>query len=154
MSVDTNTALRPEVVQQLQTLIQVNLDSRDGLLEAADHVRDSSVAHLFHKLAAERNQQASELRSIVAMDGEGPASEGSYAAAAHRGWIELQAALGGGVAAMLAEAERGEDRIKNQYAAALDDLSESPIAAVLRRQNTAVLSAHDRIRDLRDSYRD
>lgn len=154
MNAGTKTALRPEIVERLQSLIQTNLDSRDGLLEAAEHVGDAGVAKLCHETAAKRNQQASELRTIVASEGDEPQSTGSYAAAAHRGWMDLRAALGGGVSAMLSEAERGEDYIKRRYEEAIDALAGSPITGVLHRHYGDVKSGHDRIRNLRDAFQD
>lgn len=148
----TNTLLTEETVQTVQALIKVNLDSRDGLKEAADHVEDSSVAELFREVAARRDRQATELRGLVKLDDDQPQTAGSLAAAAHRAWMDLRAAFGAGTQAMLDEAERGEDHIKEQYDKALRQPVGNEVMAVLKRQYQDVKSAHDRVRDLRDSY--
>src|SRR5262245_26138569 len=104
----------------LQELAQINVDSRDGFRDAADNLagKDTSVMTMFRNLADERTAQAAELEDLIAANGETPKHAGSATAAAHRAWMDLRAALGGGVHAMLSEAERGEDYIKGKYESA------------------------------------
>jgi uncharacterized protein (TIGR02284 family) len=152
MTTNTKTALRAETVLALQDLIQVNIDSRDGFNDAAEHVEDVTLAAIFQELSSQRNDQISELRTLVAANAEEPNASGSAAAAVHRGWMDLRAALGGGAAAILSEAERGEDHIKGKYEDALKNEETMGVRDVLSRQYAAVKLAHDRIRDLRDEY--
>ena len=74
-------------------------------------------------------------------------------AAAHRTWMDIRTALGAGEQAVLSEAERGEDHIKEKYQEALKDLGSCSCTEVLRRQYTAVKAPHDKVRNLRDSYK-
>jgi uncharacterized protein (TIGR02284 family) len=150
---ETKTTLTDETISTIQELIQVNIDSRDGFREAADNVEDATVINLFRELAAERSQQASELRSLVNANHEEPESNGSLAAAAHRTWMDLKTALGGGTASILNEAERGEDHIKGKYEAALKNSAGSAVSDVLNRHYADVKKTHDRVRDLRDAYK-
>lgn len=139
-------------IDWLQDLIQLNLDSRDGFAEAADDLKDknSALESVFRSLSMERAGQARELQLLVAGNAEEPERSGSMTAAAHRAWMDLRSALGGGVCSVLSEAERGEDHIKDKYEAALADLGSCPCTTVLRRQYDAVKAAHDHVRDLRD----
>ena len=81
-----------------------------------------------------------------------PVNRGSVAAAVHRGWMDLRAAVGQGTQAMLEEAERGEDFIKEKYEDVLKHTAGSAVTDVLNRQYRNIKSAHDSIRDLRDSF--
>jgi len=152
MTLETKLNLQPHTIDALQELIQANIDSRDGFNEAAAQLDDMTISSLFRQLAEDRNQQASELRTLVAANREEPEDSGSMTAAAHRMMIDLRAALGGGAGTMLSEAERGEDWIKSKYEEVLKDTAGSAVNDVLLRQYAAVKAAHDRIRDLRDAY--
>jgi uncharacterized protein (TIGR02284 family) len=142
-------------INWLQDLIQINIDSRDGFEEGANELKgkNSSLEHLFHNMAAERAAQASELQEMVASNATKPEKSGSVRAAAHRAWMDIRSALGGGEYAILSEAERGEDHIKETYEAALQELGSCSCTATLRRQYAAVRASHDAVRDLRDSHK-
>lgn len=152
MATQANSVLSKETISMLQDLIQVNLDSRDGFVEASENVEEMSIGSLFRELAAERNGQASELRSLVATQSNEPPDSGSYSAAVHRLWMDLRAALGGGSAAMLSEAERGEDHIKKKYEEAMMEHQGDAVREILQRHYEAVSLSHDRVRELRDHY--
>jgi uncharacterized protein (TIGR02284 family) len=149
---ETKTALTKETINCLNDLIQVNIDSRDGFRDAAENVENLTISSLFTELSNQRNDQASELRSLVTANAQEPTDSGSFAAAAHRAWMDLRSAFGGGTAAMLSEAERGEDYIKGKYESALKGHAGSAVTDVLNRQYASVKAAHDRVRDLRDSF--
>ena len=75
----------------------------------------------------------------------------STAGKVHRAWGELKSRLGGGDHALLATAEQGEDEAKEAYEKAL--ASEDfplPLREILLRQQRHILTAHDRVKALRD----
>jgi uncharacterized protein (TIGR02284 family) len=76
-------------------------------------------------------------------------------AAAHRGWISIKSAMSArDDRTILEECERGEDYAKSRYADAMKlDLPE-PARSVVERQFQGVTANHDRVRDLRDRFRD
>ena len=152
----TTTMKLPEKsIKWLQDLIQVNIDSRDGFEEAADNLKgnDGSLVSFFHELSSQRALQASELQALVASNAERPTKSGSVAAAAHRNWMDIRTALGGGAQAVLNEAERGEDHLKEKYEEALKELGSSFCTATLRKHYSAIKASHDQIRGLRDSHK-
>jgi uncharacterized protein (TIGR02284 family) len=154
MSVETRTTLQPQTIKKLQDLIQVNIDSRDGFRHAAEKIENMTLSTYFQALALERDEQASELSRFVAANREDPRSEGSVAAALHRSWMTIRESLSSNnVYAVLAEAERGEDQIKQSYETALRETAGSAVNDVLTRQYAQVKAAHDRIRDLRDEHK-
>lgn len=153
MAMTTNT-LSQKSIDWLQSLTQINIDSRDGFKEAADNLKDSNatLSNRFCQLASARDSQANELQSMVASNAEMPTKSGSFTAAAHRTWMDIRSALGGGDQAILDEAERGEDHIKAKYEEALKDMGGSePCCETLRRHLAAVQVAHDEVKALRDS---
>lgn len=153
MALETKAHLEPETVEMLQELIQVNIDSRDGFRHVADQIEDLSIAGFFDRAADEREQQADELAAFVEYNGEEAVRGGSFSAAVHRAWINIRDSLSSSrLYAILAEAERGEDQIKQAYEQALKDHPGTAMQDVLMQQYKQVKAIHDHVRDLRDAY--
>lgn len=154
MALETKASLSKETIDQLQELIQMNIDSRDGFHHAALKIEDMTLSTLFQSLAHQREEQANELSRFVEWNQEEPSRSGSFAAALHRSWITIRESVSSdNLYAVLAEAERGEDQIKEAYEAALRETAGSAMNDVLTRQFAQVKAAHDRIRDLRDEHK-
>lgn len=154
MQTETKTQLSDSTLRTLQQLIQINIDSRDGFRFAAENIDDMTLSTLFDSLSHQREEQANELSRFVSWNAERPNREGSYAAALHRSWISIRETFSpSNTYAVLAEAERGEDQIKQAYEDGLRDTAGSAMNDVLTRQFANVKAAHDRIRDLRDEYK-
>lgn len=154
MSMATHN-LTQKSIDWLQSLIQINIDSRDGFKEASENLKDSNptLANRFCQLASAREAQANELQAMVASNAEEPTKSGSFSAAAHRTWMDIRSALGGGDQAILDEAERGEDQIKAKYEEALNDMGGSePCCETLRRHLAAIQVSHDEVKMLRDTH--
>lgn len=155
MTLETKLNLDDQTIEAIQDLIQANVDSADGLIEAAKDISDANVSSLFNELATQRRKLALELQQHVLLSGERPRSEGGLLASLRRTWLDLRAKLNGGDAyVILCEAERGEDHIKRAYEDVLKSTSGSAMNDVLSTQYAIVKAAHDRIRDLRDQYKD
>lgn len=154
MSVETKATLNDETIDKLQKIIRSNIDSYDGFQEAAKKIDDQQVSQLFRDLAKERSQFASELQQHVKWNGEEAEDDGSVAAWVHRVWIDIRSMLNGGdTTAILSEAERGEDQIKKAYENVLKDTAGSAMNDVLQRQYAKIKAGHDRVRDMRDAYK-
>ena len=65
----------------------------------------------------------------------------------------MKSVLGGGEKSILNEAERGEDVAVSSFEKALKSHLPADVAGVVRRQFEDVKKAHDRVRDLRDSWK-
>ena len=59
----------------------------------------------------------------------------------------------GEIPAILAEVERAEQALESAYEKVLEEIPEHDFKEILRHQHSRVKSVHNRIRDLRDSYR-
>lgn len=153
---ETTANLKDETVERIKDLVCINKDSSEGFNLAADTVEDPDLQGLFRMMAGERRKFADELRRYVVIndDDTSVADEitGSWKGTFHRWWLDLRGKLSGGDAyAVLAEAERGEDKIKAMYEEVIKDTTGSPLNAVLHAQYAEVKQGHDRIRDLRDA---
>ena len=100
-------------------------------------------------------QGAAELQSQVRSQGAQPETSGSAAGALHRGWISLREAISSrDDKAILEECERGEDYAKAAYKKGLERNLPADIRAIVERQYQGVRENHDRVRNLRDRYRE
>lgn len=153
-TVTEQSVLSEQVINTLQDLIQMNLDSRDGFRMAAGKVDDMNLAGVFDFFAQQRESQANDLSKFVVRTGERPRRDGTYLAAIHRTWMNIRTMLSSDDRqAVLDEAERGEDAIKSAYEEALRQTANTLVHDMLREQYVHVKAGHDRIRDLRDQYR-
>jgi uncharacterized protein (TIGR02284 family) len=137
-------------------LIQTLEDGRNGFEQAADHLADSDRPDLvatMRRYADQRAQFAQELETLAARYGDDDVdSDGSMAAAAHRGWMSLKDAISGSDGSgVLDVAEQGEDHAVAEYRKALDEDISAELRAVIQRQLTDVQAAHDDIRSRRDA---
>ena len=133
----------------LNDLIETCRDGQDGFLTSAEDVKDANLKALFNRYSAQRGEFAAELQGLVAGLGQKSETTGSAAGAAHRGWINIKSAVTSrDVAAIVSEAERGEDHAKAVYSKALQEHLPMDIRKVVQRQYTGVLEAHDNVRRL------
>ena len=143
-----------ETVSTLNDLIETLKDGKKGFESAAADVKDANVKSVFTEFAQQRARFAGELQAEVKRLGGEAETSGSAAAAAHRGWINLKNALGAGEKSILNEAERGEDVAVSSYEKALKADLSPDVAGVVRRQFGEVKQAHDRVKALRDSWKE
>ena len=146
-------AQEKETISTVNSLIETLKDGQEGFKQAAEGVADSQLKSLFNEYSRQRSRFASELQNQAEMLGESKPEESSSAAGAlHRAWINLKSAVtSGDDHAILAECERGEDSAVKEYEKATkEDLSPS-LRDIVSRQYSDVKSAHDRIRNLRDT---
>jgi len=151
---NTECNLTNETIDKLQTLIRYNIDSYNGFAESAEKIDHNGLTRLFNELASERSAMATELQNYVEWNDEDAVEEGTIKAKLHRIWLDIRGKLNGGdPQVILEEAERGEDAIKAAYEQVLEDVSETPLNDVLVEQYARVKAGHDKVRDLRDSYK-
>ncbi|MGQ0698354.1 MAG: PA2169 family four-helix-bundle protein [Panacagrimonas sp.] len=142
------------VCKTLNDLIETSEDGKKGFAEAAEKATDASLKAELGKRALQCATAAQELQAVVRSMGGEPESGGSLTGAAHRGWVAVKTAIvGDNNVAVLEEVERGEDYAKAAYKKAL--ATDLPMTAktLVEKQYQGALRNHDRIRELRDTYR-
>jgi uncharacterized protein (TIGR02284 family) len=141
------------VISTLNGLIETCRDGQEGFKQAAEGVERSDIKTLFHEFSQQRAKFVGELQDTVRTLGGDPENTGSVAGALHRGWINIKSAVTGkDEAAILNECERGEDSAKNAYKEALETKLPAYVTQVVQDQYSAVQSAHDRVKALRDGF--
>lgn len=141
-----------DVISTLNNLIETNKDGQDGFKQAAEGVDNSELKSTFFEYSQQRSQFVGELQGLVRELGGDPENSGSISGTLHRGWINIKSVVtGNDEAAILNEAERGEDSAKNAYKNALQEDLPANVNAVVSRQATAIQAAHDKVKSLRDS---
>lgn len=145
---ETQRNLEKDTVEAARELIQINADSHLGFLQAADAIKDDSVGKLFCDIAKMRKDHARDLQRAI---GSTESLDGSFKGKMHRWWIDVRGSLQDGDRyAILAEAERGEDEIKQRYEDLMKENPGNALSSVLHKQFAEVKTHHDMIRDMRD----
>jgi uncharacterized protein (TIGR02284 family) len=146
-------AQQKEIISTINSLIETLKDGQEGVKQAAEAVKHSSLKSLFNEFSLQRAIFAGELQSEVVNLGESkPETDSSASGALHRAWINIKSAVtSGDDHAILAECERGEDSAVNEYREAMEEEITAPIRDVVERQYREVQHAHDRIKSLRDA---
>lgn len=150
---NTNAIDNDNVISTLNNLIETCKDGQEGFKQAAEGVQNSELKSVFYEFGQQRAQFSGELQSLVRELGGDPETSGSTAGALHRGWINIKSAVTGqDDAAILNEAERGEDVAKNAYKEALEQTLPANVSQIVQQQYAKVQAAHDQVRALRDSF--
>jgi conserved hypothetical protein len=151
----TDTPTNDNVISTVNGLIETCRDGQEGFKQAAEGVERSDLKTLFYEFSQQRATFVGELQDLVRTLGGDPENSGSIAGTLHRGWINIKSVVTGkDEEAVLNECERGEDSAKKVYKDALETVLPSHVQQIVQDQYTAVQSAHDRVKALRDSYND
>jgi uncharacterized protein (TIGR02284 family) len=138
-----------KAISILNGLIETCKDGEQGFKTAAEGLQDPQVKSLFQQYSRQRGEMARELQREVRRLGGDPETSGSIAGATHRGWMNIKSIVTGkDDAAIIAEAERGEDSAKKAYEEALRAPLFTQTLALVREQSMKVHDAHDRVRAL------
>jgi len=149
---ETITMKQNDLISVVEKLTETCRDGEKGYKDAAQNVKDPQLKAQFLRYSAERSTFVSELERELSRLGEPPKKEpSSVGATAHRAWMDLKAMVGGGDKTILASVEQGEDSAKEAYQKALQSPLPSELETTVRRQAQSVISAHDRIKSLRES---
>jgi uncharacterized protein (TIGR02284 family) len=147
-------AQQKETISTINDLIETLKDGQEGFRQAAKAVKDPELKSLFNEFSLQRSRFAGELQSqAVALGESKPEDSSSAAGAMHRAWIDLKSAIAKrDDHAILAECERGEDSAVKEYKEAMEEENlAASVREIISRQYAEVQSAHDRIKQLRDT---
>lgn len=138
-------------VDVVNDLIKVTIDSADGYRKAGEQADNHAFQSIFYDRAAERDALVKQMQDFVRTRGGDAVDDGSLAASAHRAFLGLRDAIAGNDDdAIVAEVERGEDYIKEQFENACAQSNVSSEARMLVDQcYQSVKAGHDQMRDLK-----
>lgn len=149
-----------QTTEVLNDLIRINNDRIEGYEKAIEETKDKDVdlQAIFHRMADESKQYASELKSEVSRTGgeledDGTTNSGKI----YRMWMDIKAVFSGkGRHSVLAACEFGEDAAQKAYDEALR--SDAPLSAEVRQlivnQKASLKTSHDTIKQYRDMHDD
>jgi uncharacterized protein (TIGR02284 family) len=151
-------AQNENLVEVLNDLIRINNDRVDGYEKAADEARniDVDLQAMFHRMAQESRQYATELTAEVGRLGGEPASGTTASGKIYRAWMDVKATFTGkDRTAILASCEFGEDAAQKAYKEALEDDAEMPanIRQLIASQQASLKNAHDMVKKYRDMHK-
>ena len=153
-----DTPHRNEILSTLESLIEICRDGQEGFHQSAEHTDNNELKAVFGQYSSERATMIGELQTLQRQHGQPEVDEdGSVVGSLHRAWINLRSAVATrNDQAILEEAERGEDAALDAYRDALKPASPPlprSITSVLEPHLSKVQTAHDDVRDRRDSGR-
>lgn len=130
----------------LNRLIAICRDGERGFRYAVNHVHDPQIKALFLEIASQREQFAAAILPHARRLGGATESDGSFAAALHRGWMTIKDAMpGSDDSGIIREAERGERIALGAYEEALDGLLPPDALGVIEQQCAQVRHSHSRV---------
>lgn len=141
------------VFKILNDLIETSDDGAKGFAEAGEDASDPALKTELMNRSELCESAARQLQGLVRSLGGEPETGGTLEGAVHRGWVAVKTAFGNSDVAVLEEVERGEDHAKSVYQDALKADLPMAVRSVVEEQYQHVLRNHDRIRNLRDSFK-
>lgn len=144
-------------IEVLNDLVRINNDRVEGYRKAVENITDDKglLAPLFTSLQQDSRQNNQELAAEISKLGGTPDSGTTTGGKIYRAWMDVKATFGGDDAqGVLESCEGGEDAAKRAYQTALEsgDLG-GDTAAIVARQQGDQRTAHDKIKALRDQYK-
>lgn len=142
-----------KAISTLNTLIETCQDGADGFRQAAEAVTNADAKALFTSRVPRKLQEVSELQALVRGLGGDAETGGSVAAAVHRGFINLKAAITGkDEAAIITECLRGEELAVSRYEDALKEDLPAEARQVVQRQYQETVDNLQKVRALGGAY--
>lgn len=145
--------LDSDTLEALQELARVLHDSQTALTDAAAKVECPQTARLFYDLATRRAQLEHELRQYIQLNDQQPPSTGTLKGEVQKLWMALRSSVTGGkMEFILADMERIEDYLVDEYKKLIPKTVGSPLSAVFHDQFVAVKQGRDEIREFRRQH--
>jgi uncharacterized protein (TIGR02284 family) len=110
-----------KTIDELNGLIAIAADGREGYDNAAENIEDTTAKNLFRKLAQERASYVSQIQQeIISLGGEPKDSDGDMKGALHRTWLTIKSTFtGGNRSAIVNGCITGEESAIDSYKDAL-----------------------------------
>lgn len=130
----------------LNHLIETCRDGETGFRDASAHVGDPHLKALFLEIANQRGGFAAKLKPYAERLGGDSASDGTTAAALHRGWMHIKGLISqDSDHAIVVEAERGEGAALAAYKDAVSAMLPPDVRDIVEQQYAEIQKTHSRI---------
>lgn len=150
---ESQTHLKTDTVEKLQTLLQYMRDSEAGFKRAADVVEDGGMERVFEGYATQRSHFVRELSRFISQSGQTPEHSGSFKGRFHRWWLGVRAALtSDDIENVLVEACRGEDALISIYEEIILETTGNPVNDTLHRQYRDIVQSRKRLDEMRTRH--
>jgi uncharacterized protein (TIGR02284 family) len=113
-------------IDALETVATTLQDSVTGYEDAAENVSDASIKDYLMKRAQERRGLLDEFRQHLTRLGGNSEIKGSVSGTLHQRWLDLRSMFQDDTKAAVAEVERGEEHLKEQFDSYLNGSDVSP----------------------------
>ena len=153
---DSLRAMSNTIIPEVERLIHVCRDGEELFRQAANLAVRPQLKSLLQEYAAQRRTFLSELQNEAVAFGESePSESGTLTGALRRGWAMLRDTVcSSDEQKILSDCEKGEDAALEAYRIALQSKTlPDQLRDLLARQYAEITSAHQHIRDRRDSDR-
>lgn len=146
------------LAEVLNDLIRINNDRVVGYEKAVEETKDIDVdlKAIFHKMAADSREYATQLSSEVRKLGGEVATGTTNSGKLYRVWMDVKATFTGkDRQAVLENCEFGEDAAQKAYEDALSSDAEIPsdVRQLITDQKSSLRTAHDLIKKYRDMHK-
>lgn len=141
-----------QTINTLNRLVRLCNASEKGFSVAAENVKNRGLKVMFKTYAEERAKWADAWREEVKELGGEPAEGSGLLAAAHRGWINIKAAMTIGQQStekvVLGEAVRGEKAAERRFEDALQHALPADVKDVVQERYERVRQVSERVQEL------
>lgn len=144
----SSVKLDDQLVNHLNHLLELNIDSQTGYKLAAANVHEAQYRGMLEEYANQRSLFASHLSQLINRTNENPTDMGTLSGVLREGWLNLKAALGSGDGAILAECASEDETVIRAYQDALGKITQEPLLEMLRGQFTDIRNAYERVKAL------
>lgn len=135
-----------DVVHVLNDLIETAKNGQEGYKAAASGVDDPATKSALTKFSEQRAQFAEDLKGRVRALGGDTEKGGSPLGSAHRGWINVKAAVSQkDESAILAECKKGDEAAIKNYEGALDKNLPEKLRGEIKGQLEDIKSAYEQV---------
>jgi uncharacterized protein (TIGR02284 family) len=134
----------------LNDLLELNRDSVEGFAKTKELAESPKLKQICASAEMERRAQVAQLEPLVRAAGGRPEKDGSAKGTLHRTWLKVREALTpDSDKALVNEAERGEDEIRDAYVDAMKQPLPPTLKSVIEMQAKQVMAVHDTFSDLK-----
>lgn len=140
----------------INDLIVINNDRYEGYKTAAEETKEADLKSLFTEFSQQSKGFSEELRKFSSPEDQPKRDETKNTGKLYRVWMDIKAAVTSkDRKAILSSCEFGEDIAKKHYQEALEHPEGVPSEAleIIRRQSSAILKGHDKVKVMRDSLK-